>query len=106
MMLFCFTAKDVQLFTLLEKIRRGEQRHHTSMLSAILTKLGDGAVGDEEVPDDTSFPIRTKERMKIFEEKLQEKHLEKLIVSFLNSELFLIQVQLLFFLRPIIMIMK
>ena len=98
MMLFCFTAKDVELFTLLEKIRRGgEQRHHTSMLSAILTKLGDGAVGDEEVPDDTSFPIRTKERMKIFEEKLQEKNLEKLIVSFLNSELFLIQVQLLFF---------
>ena len=86
MMLFCFTAKDVELFTLLEKIR-GEQRHHTSMLSAILTKLGGGAIGDEEVPDDISFPIRTKEEMKIFEEKLQEKHLEKPVVSFLNSEL-------------------
>ena len=63
--LFYLAVKDVQIFTLLEKIRQ-EQKHQSTMLSSILAKLG-GVENNSEIQEETSFPIRDVEELNAFE---------------------------------------
>lgn len=73
-------ARDVRLFTIIEKMRE-EQRHQTTLLTTILSKLGAEAEANDEMPEDISFPISTEGEMKSFEERIKDKYTEKLVVS-------------------------
>ena len=68
--------------SILEKVR-DEQRHHTTLLNAILNRDGNNGTNEQEdgVPEGINFPIDSKEEMKSFQEKLKENNTDKLVVS-------------------------
>ena len=75
-------ARDVLLFTILEKIRE-EQRHHTTLLNALFARLGnsESSMQEDDIPEGIHFPIMNKEEMKSFEDNLKDSNSEKLVVS-------------------------
>ena len=81
-LLFYLAARDVRLFTLLEKIRQ-EQRHPTILLNTLFTRLGNNEANEQAdgLPEGINFPINLNEEMKSFEKKLKDNNAGKLVVS-------------------------
>ena len=67
------------MFTLLEQIKE-QQQNHTTLLTTILSRLGQGGEIDP-LPAYISFPITTDLEMRGLKDKIKDKNVQKAVVS-------------------------